>query len=320
LCSPFWWRSSGGSDYERYASFLNSLCDCGTIRSPVCGHHPKDEGFLFREERISLFQTYRDLFKLLHKGIVYSKSVSWLFKLAPLASLAASLIACAWLPFGGMTGLFSFTGGFLLIAYLFGAARFVTMLASLDTASAFEGMGANREALFAVFAEPALLLGFGAVIVAPGNSSLANAISVAQNTTFSDYGVVAALAAVSFFILALAENSRIPVDDPTTHLELTMIHEAMILDNSGPDLAFIEFASSLKLWFFYVLIADIILPLFHVGLVARICGTFLIVFVLAALTGIVESSMARLRLMKVPQFIGSAAAFAFIAILLKGIL
>ena len=158
----------------------------------------KIKAFFSGRKGFPLFQTYRDLFKLFHKGIVYSKSVSWPFKLAPLASLAASLIACAWLPFGGMTGLFSFKGGFLLIAYLFGAARFVTMLASLDTASAFEGMGANREALFAVFAEPALLLGFGAVIVAPGNSSLANAISVAQNTTFSDYGVVAALAAVVF--------------------------------------------------------------------------------------------------------------------------
>jgi len=278
------------------------------------------KAFFAGRRGFSVFQMYRDLFKLLHKGIVYSASVSWLFKLAPLAGLAASLIACAWLPFGVLTGLFSFTGGFVLIAYLFGSSRFMAMLASLDTASAFEGMGANREALFSVFAETALLLGFGAVIVAPGNSSLENAISAAQNTTFSDYGVAAALAAVSFFILALAENSRIPVDDPTTHLELTMVHEAMILDNSGPDLAFIEYASALKLWFFYVLIADIIMPVFHIGMFARILGTFLIVFALAALTGIVESSMARLRLVKVPQFIGSAAAFAFIAILLKGIL
>lgn len=278
------------------------------------------KAFFAGRKGFPVFQTYRDLFKLLRKGIVYSSSVSWLFKLAPLASLAASLVACAWLPFGGLRGSFSFTGGFLLVAYLFGASRFVTILASLDTASAFEGMGANREALFSVFAEPALLLGFGAVIVAPGNSSLANAISVAQNTAFSDYGVVAALAAVSFFILALAENSRIPVDDPTTHLELTMIHEAMILDNSGPDLAFIEYASSLKLWFFYVLIADIILPFFHIRIAAQTIGAFFVAFALAALTGIVESSMARLRLMKVPQFIGSAIAFAFIAILLKGIL
>jgi formate hydrogenlyase subunit 4 len=278
------------------------------------------KAFFAGKRGFPITQTYRDLFKLLRKGIVYSRSVSWIFKLAPLVSLAASLIACAWLPFGGMAGLFSFTGGFLLIAYLFGVSRFTTILAGLDTASAFEGMGANREALFSVFAEPALLLGFGAVIVVPGHSSLANAISAAQNTAFSDYGVVTALAAISFFILALAENSRIPVDDPTTHLELTMIHEAMILDNSGPDLAFIEYASSLKLWFFYVLIADMILPFLGLDGATRTMGAIFIAFALAALTGIVESSMARLRLTKVPQFIGSAMAFAFIAILLKGIL
>ncbi|MCX7026732.1 MAG: NADH-quinone oxidoreductase subunit H [Spirochaetes bacterium] len=294
------------------AAILFAPLSVGIIRST--------KAFFAGRKGFPVFQTYRDLFKLMHKGIVYSSSVSWLFKIAPLSSLAASIIACAWLPFGGFSGLFSFTGGFLLIAYLFGASRFVTMLASLDTASAFEGMGANREALFSVFAEPALLLGFGAVVVAPGSSSLENAISVAQNTAFSDYVAAAALAAAAFFILALAENSRIPVDDPTTHLELTMIHEAMILDNSGPDLAFIEYASSLKVWFFDVLIADIVLPFFHVGIIAQFFGTFLIVLALAALTGIVESSMARLRLLKVPQFIGSAAAFAFIAILFKAIL
>jgi len=141
------------------------------------------KAFFAGRRGFSVFQMYRDLFKLLHKGIVYSASVSWLFKLAPLAGLAASLIACAWLPFGVLTGLFSFTGGFVLIAYLFGSSRFMAMLASLDTASAFEGMGANREALFSVFAETALLLGFGAVIVAPGNSSLENA-SAQPDTRF----------------------------------------------------------------------------------------------------------------------------------------
>ena len=278
------------------------------------------KAFFAGRKGFPVYQAYLDLFKLMGKGIVYSTSVSWLFKIAPLVSLAASLIACSWLPLGGLPGVFSFTGGFILVAYLFGVSRFVTMLASLDTASAFEGMGANREALFSVFAEPALLLGFGAVVVAPGSLPLANAINVARNTAFSDYGVAASLAAAAFFILALAENSRIPVDDPTTHLELTMIHEAMILDSSGPDLAFIEYASSLKLWFFFVLIADIILPFFHFGIAGQVLGTFIIVVVLAVATGIVESSMARLKLMKVPQFIGFATAFAFIAILLRGIL
>ena len=294
------------------AALLFAPLATGVVRST--------KAFLAGRKGFPLWQTYLDLFKLLGKDIVYSRSVSWIFRLAPLASLATVLVACAWLPLGGLPGLFSFTGGFILIAYLFGLSRFLTMLASLDTASAFEGMGANREALFSVFAEPAFLLGFGAVVVAPGSSSLQSAIALARDTAFSDYGVAASLAAAAFFILALAENSRLPVDDPTTHLELTMIHEAMILDSSGPDLAFIEYASSLKLWFFWVLIADIILPFFHADPGVQVLGTFLVVLVLAVATGLVESSMARLRLMKVPQFIGSATAFAFIAILLRGIL
>jgi formate hydrogenlyase subunit 4 len=280
----------------------------------------KTKAFFAGRKGFPVYQTYLDLFKLMSKSVVRSSSVSWLFRFAPLVSLAASIVACAWLPFGGLPGAFSFPGGFIFLAGLFGGARFVTMLAALDTGSAFEGMGANREVFFSAFAEPAFLLGFGAVVVAPGSLSLQSAIDVAQNTAFSDYGVVASLAAAAFFILSLAENSRIPVDDPTTHLELTMIHEAMILDSSGPDLAFIEYASSLKLWFFWVLIADIVLPFFRIGAAAEIVGTFLFVLALAVATGVVESSMARLRLMKVPQFIGSAAAFAFIAILLKGIL
>ncbi len=179
------------------------------------------KAFFAGRRGFSVFQMYRDLFKLLHKGIVYSASVSWLFKLAPLAGLAASLIACAWLPFGVLTGLFSFTGGFVLIAYLFGSSRFMAMLASLDTASAFEGMGANREALFSVFAETALLLGFGAVIVAPGNSSL----EMHQRSQIHVLGLwrCTALAACRS-PFSPSRNSRIPVDDPTTHLELTMVH------------------------------------------------------------------------------------------------
>ncbi len=267
-----------------------------------------------------LLQMYRDIAKLLKKGVVYSQSTTWVFRAAPLLALSVGLAACAWLPFGAQAGIFSMTGGFILIAYLFGLSRFFTILASLDTASAFEGMGANREAFFAVIAEPAILLSFGAIILTSGNSSLWNAMLYAQDASFAEYGVVPSLVLISFFILALSENSRIPVDDPTTHLELTMIHEVMILDNSGPDLAFIEYGASLKLWFYLTLMANIVTSIISLTGWQKTLGTFLTVMLLAAIVGIVESSIARLRMKKVPDFIGAAAAFAFLALILEGVL
>ncbi|SLM14404.1 HyfC [uncultured spirochete] len=280
----------------------------------------KVKAFFAGRKGFPVFQMYRDLYKLMHKGIVYSRSTTWVFRLAPLLVLAVSLIAVAWLPLGGLRGLFSFQGGFIFVAYLFGLARFATLLASLDTASAFEGMGANREALFAILAEPATLLAFAALILTSGNSSLWGAISWGQESSFAEFGVVPLLALVSFFILALSENSRIPVDDPTTHLELTMIHEVMILDNSGPDLAYIEYASALKVWFYLVLMANIITAIFSISGWAQILAMFGFAFLLAGIIGVVESSIARLRMKKVPDFIGSAVAFALLALVLEGIL
>jgi formate hydrogenlyase subunit 4 len=280
----------------------------------------KVKAFFAGRKGFPVFQMYRDLYKLMHKGIVYSRSTTWVFRLAPLLVLAVSLIAVAWLPLGGLRGLFSFQGGFIFVAYLFGLARFATLLASLETASAVEGMGANREALIAILAEPATVRAFAALILTSGNSSLWGAISWGQESSFAEFGVVPLLALVSFFILALSENSRIPVDDPTTHLELTMIHEVMILDNSGPDLAYIEYASALKVWFYLVLMANIITAIFSISGWAQILAMFGFAFLLAGIIGVVESSIARLRMKKVPDFIGSAVAFSLLALVLEGIL
>ena len=267
-----------------------------------------------------LLQMYRDIAKLLRKGVVYSQTTTWVFRITPLIALSVPLIACAWLPFGAQNGIFSMPGGFIFIAYLFGFSRYFTLLASLDTGSAFEGMGANREAFFAILAEPAILLSFGAIILTSGNSSLWNAILYVQDASFAEYGVVPTLVLVSFFILALSENSRIPVDDPTTHLELTMIHEVMILDNSGPDLAFIEYGASLKLWFYLTLMANIVTSIISLTGWQKTLGTFIGVMILAVIVGAVESSIARLRMKKVPDFIGAATAFALLALILEGVL
>lgn len=304
---------------ERALSFIPLLV--AAVFSPLAvGIIRKVKALFAGRKGPPLLQMYQDIAKLLRKGVVYSQSTTWVFRTAPLIALSVALIACAWLPFGAQVGIFSMTGGFILIAYLFGLSRFFTILASLDTASAFEGMGANREAFFAVIAEPAIQLSFGAIILTSGNSSLWNAILYGQDASFAEYGVVPTLVLISFFILALSENSRIPVDDPTTHLELTMIHEVMILDNSGPDLAFIEYGASLKLWFYLTLMANIVTSIISLTGWQKTLGTFLTVMILAAIVGIVESSIARLRLKKVPDFIGAATAFAFLALILEGVL
>ncbi len=285
----------------------------------VIGIIRKTKAFFAGRKGAPLLQAYRDLFKMLKKGSVYSSSTTWIFRAAPLISLAVMLIAVAWMPFGGHAGLFLFEGDFLVIIYLLAFSRFFTFLAAMDTASSFEGMGVSREGFFSILAEPAILLGLGALIVRPEHTSFWNIIhTVALDSSF-EFGVLVLLVSISFVILTAAENGRIPVDDPTTHLELTMLHEVMILDNSGPDLAMIEYAVDLKLWFFFSLISNLILPIFDYGLLVHTLLSLVSVFVLAGIMGIIESSMARLRLTRIPQLLAVALAMSLIAILFKEI-
>ena len=280
----------------------------------------KTKAFFAGRKGTPLLQTYRDLFKLMNKGVVYSNSVTWIFRIAPVINLAVMLLVTAWMPFGGHAGLISFEGDFIVLIYLMGLARFFTFLAAMDTASSFEGMGVSREGFFSIFAEPAILLGFGALIILPEKTSywnVINSISIGNNFEF---GVLVVLVSVSFIILSVAENGRIPVDDPTTHLELTMLHEVMILDNSGPDLAMIEYSSSLKLWFFFTLISNLALPIFNYGILFHTLISLVFVFILSVIVGIIESSMARLRLIRVPQLLGISLAMSLVAILFKEIL
>jgi formate hydrogenlyase subunit 4 len=262
-----------------------------------------------------LLQLYRDLFRLLRKGAVYSRTTTWVFRAGPMVGLAATIAALALLPCGSLPAFVAFPGDFILFAYLLGLARFMTVTAALDTGSAFEGMGASREVFFAMLAEPALLLGIAALAKLTGSLSL--------TTVFDGVGVAAwaaetpamMLVAVAFFVVLLAENARIPVDDPNTHLELTMIHEVMVLDHSGPDFAFIQYGAALKLWAFGLVLTGM-LPLdtgwpFLDGFIS-----VLALFAVAAAVGVVESTMARLRLVRVPQLLLGAGAFALLALAL----
>ncbi len=263
-----------------------------------------------------LWQLYADLWRLARKGAVYSRTTTWVFRAGPVVTLAAIASAGLLMAFGGSPAVLSFGGDFVLFAYLLGLARFATVLAALDTGSAFEGMGAAREVTFSSLAEPALFLCLVTLARATGSLSLTGMLGPALPAAWSHAAPALLLAAIALFVVALAENSRIPVDDPNTHLELTMIHEVMVLDHSGPDFALILYGASLKLFLFGSLFVRILLGLPVEGLAG--VGVFLAgVLGFAVLVGVVESTMARLRLVRVPQLlVGASVLSAFGLVLL----
>jgi formate hydrogenlyase subunit 4 len=263
-----------------------------------------------------LLQHYFDLAKLFGKGAVYSKTTSWIFRAGPGVNLAALLGALALVPVAGGPALLAFPGDLILFAYLMALARFATVLAALDTGSSFEGMGASRELQFAALAEPALLLGLAAIARRADSLSLSGMLGAVSGGVWSSTGPALALVVVSLIIVFLAENARIPFDDPTTHLELTMVHEVMVLDHSGPDLAVIELGSAVKLWVLGSIVVEILMPLRTGHVWADMAGFLVGMAGLAVLTGVIESSMARLRLASVPQLLIGAGALSALALVL----
>lgn len=263
-----------------------------------------------------VFQLYFDLWKLWRKGAVYSRTTSWLFRAGPVAGLAAAAVALLVLPFGSVPAPLAFAGDLILLAGMLGLMRFMTIVAALDTGSSFEGMGASREAFFSALAEPALLLALGALARVTDAYSLSTMYGALSFGHWWSLGPVLALTAAALVIVLLAENARIPVDDPNTHLELTMIHEVMVLDHGGPDFAAIQYGAALKLWIFSTLLASLLLPV-ETGMPALdFACTLAGVFGVAALVGIVESVMARLRMVLIPQLLVSASVLAAVALLL----
>jgi formate hydrogenlyase subunit 4 len=263
-----------------------------------------------------LLQAYFDLAKLLGKGATYSHTTTWVFRAGPVVGLAAVVAALALLPLGGMPATLAFPGDLLLCAYLLALQRFATVVAALDTGSSFEGMGASREVLFSALAEPALFLGFVALVRETGSISLTSLFSGIGSQTWLSQGPALGLVTVALFIVLLAENARIPVDDPNTHLELTMIHEVMVLDHSGPDFAFILYAAALKLWLFAALVAALVLPLRTGNAWLDGAATVAMVGVTGVAVGVVESTLARLRLVRVPELLVGATALAGVAVVL----
>jgi formate hydrogenlyase subunit 4 len=263
-----------------------------------------------------LLQPYFDLAKLLRKGAVYSRTTSWVFRAGPVVGLAAIASAGLLLGMGGAPAAIAFAGDFVLFAYLLGLARFATALAALDTGSAFEGMGAAREVTFASLAEPALFLCLLVLARATGTLSLSGMLGPALPGAWAHAAPALVLAAIGLFVVALAENARIPVDDPNTHLELTMIHEVMVLDHGGPDLALILYGASLKLFLFAAIFSRIVLGQGG-GALAEEALALGGVLLFAVAVGVVESVMARLRMVRIPQLlVGASVLSAFALVLL----
>ena len=249
----------------------------------------------------SVFQPFYDVSRLLKKGEVVSRTTSSVFTIAPSVSLAALLCAALLIPVGAFAPFLSFKGDFILFAYLLALSKFATILNAMDTGSSFEGMGASREASFTALVEPAFFVVISSVAYLTGYTSLKD-ILMLFHAQGSWSIIVMVLAAVALFIMLIVEGCRVPVDDPCTHLELTMIHEVMVLDNSGPDLGFITYGAGLKLYIIAALIASFLVQpgLVPLAAFALFC---LIICATAVAVGLVESFRPRLRMLHVPEFV-----------------
>ena len=264
-----------------------------------------------------LLQPYIDVAKYLRRGVVYGDVTSWLFRLGPIVNLASLVTVLLILPLGAVGAPFSFSGDLLVLVGLLALGRFATVLAALDTGSSFEGMGASREMDFAALAEPALFLALATLARVTGSFSLTPMYAGISAFAWAHAFPTLVLVAMTLLVLELVENTRIPVDDPTTHLELTMIHEVMVLDHSGPELATIQYSVALKLWILGSLFVGLVVPI-RSGILwldgaAMLFGMGL----LAVAIGIIESTMARYRLVQVPQFIVGAATFSAVAFIIR---
>ncbi|HQC72146.1 MAG TPA: NADH-quinone oxidoreductase subunit H [Candidatus Competibacteraceae bacterium] len=277
---------------------------------------------LLRRRGPSLLQPYRDLLKLLRKDVVLAESASWLFRVAPYLIFAAIWVAAALVPTFASGLLFNWTADLIAIVALLGTARFFLALAGLDVGTSFGGIGASREMMIASLAEPAMLMMVFTLSLLAGTTQLS---TVAHFMLTAEVGlrVSLALALLALMMVAIAENARIPVDNPATHLELTMVHEAMVLEYSGRHLALIELAAALKLLLYLSLLGCIFAPwgmaTAGAGLMAYLFGVAAYLAKLALggfLLALFETSVAKMRVFRVDQFLGAALMLGLLGALL----
>lgn len=277
---------------------------------------------LLRRRGPSPAQPYRDLLRLIRKEVVLAENASWLFRVVPYVVFAAIWVAAALVPTFASGLLFSWSADMIAIVALLGTARFFLALAGMDIGTSFGGIGASREMMIASVAEPAMIMVVFTLSLLAGSTQLS---SVAAFMLGANVGlrVSLGLVLIALVIVAIAENGRIPVDNPATHLELTMVHEAMVLEYSGRHLAMIEFAAALKLVLYLSLIGCLFLPwgiaaagdgwVAYFGGVAAYLGKLALGGVLLA---VFETSVAKMRVFRVPEFLGTALMLGLLAMLL----
>jgi formate hydrogenlyase subunit 4 len=277
---------------------------------------------LQRRRGPSMIQPYRDLRRLLGKEAVVAENASWLFRVAPYMVFACTWVAVALVPTFAANLMFSWSGDLIAITALLGSARFVLALAGMDVGTSFGGIGSSREMMIASLAEPAMLMIVFAIALIAGSTQLS---TIAEHMLNGEVGlrVSLAMALVALLIVALAENGRIPVDNPATHLELTMVHEAMVLEYSGRHLAVIELAASLKLMLYLSVIACVFSPIGMAagpGVPMQDAVGFLVWLTKMAIGGtalaIAETTVAKMRVFRVPNFLGAALMLGLLGVLL----
>ncbi len=288
----------------------------------LTGFLRKVKARLLRRQGASVIQPYRDLWRLLHKEVVLAENASWLFRVSPYLIFAAIWVAAALVPTFAAGLMFSWTADLIALIALLASARFFLTLAGMDVGTSFGGIGSSREVMIASLAEPAMLMIVFTLALIAGSTQLS---TIAAFMASPEVGlrVSLGLALMALIMIAIAENARIPVDNPATHLELTMVHEAMVLEYSGRHLAMIELAASLKLLLYVSLIACVFMPwglaIAGAGPLAYAVGAAVYLAKLAGtafLLALFETAVAKMRVFRVPEFLGAALMLGFLGTLL----
>lgn len=261
-----------------------------------------------------VLQPLYDFVKLMKKDFVISKTTSGIFRITPVIVIASALFAALFVPLASSSAIINIPAGFIIFAYILGLSKFFSLIGAMDTGSSFEGMGASREACFTTIVEPAFFMLLASIMALSGNYTFDALSKIIENS--GNYGIlICVFALIALFIMILTEGSRVPVDDPATHLELTMIHEVMILDNSAADLALITWASGIKMLLLSSLIAAIVIPQGLPQWIA-VLAYLALMFIISVIIGTIESATARIRMSHVFEFIFVMSSFALVVLAL----
>jgi len=286
----------------------------------VTGIIRKIKAHMQQRKGASIFQPYRDIAKYFHKDSVVSSETSWIFSITPYISMAAVLIAALLVPVF-VTRTLGFVGDLIVVVYLLGTVRFFTALAGLDAGSAFGGMASSREMMVSSIVEPTMLLSIFAMGLITGTTSLGSIASALSVSGIDLVRPALFLASAAFFISTIAENARVPVDNPTTHLELTMIHEGMILEYSGKKLGLMELSSMTRLVLYFTILSNVFFPwgiandLSVLSIGAGLVAILVKVMFLALIIAIIESSISKLRLFRLPNLLTVSFTLALLAVM-----